>query len=162
MGPSKKPISIEMAIAKAETLCSRAEYSQTEILKKLMSWGIGHGDAKQIIDELIDNRFIDNERFARAFVAEKVEFARWGVKKIYMGLRAKGIDHATIKEALAGINAEKYYQNIIDLVKAKAKTLEEPTAYENRSKILRFMLSRGFEGATVAKVLNNRDLWVEE
>ncbi len=153
---------MEMAIAKAETLCSRAEYSQAEILKKLMSWGVGQHNAKQIIDGLIDNRFIDNGRFARAYVAEKVEFARWGDKKIYVGLRSKGIDHDTAKEALAGINAEKYYQNIIDLVKAKAKTLEEPTTYENRSKILRFMLSRGFEGATVVKVLNNRDLWVEE
>jgi regulatory protein len=158
----REPITADAAISKAEALCSRAEYSQAEILKKLTGWGLPSAQAREIVDELVDSRFIDDSRFARAFTAEKVEYARWGSRKIFMGLRAKGVDTGVIKEALSTIDRKKYIAAMVSLLRAKAKTIDRPETYENRSKLLRFMLSRGYETETVVKLLNRRDLWLTE
>lgn len=148
-----------MAIYRAEKLCSRAEYSQTEIMKKLIGWGLTASKAKTIVDQLVDDGFINDERFARAYISDKVESARWGLRKIYVSLRAKGLDHETIKEALEDIDKDLYERNMIDLIKAKGATIDSPYSYEGKTKILRFMMSRGFESGSVIKVLNRGDLW---
>lgn len=151
-----------MAIYKAETLCARAEYSQAEIMKKLIGWGLPRDRAAEVVDGLVEAGFIDDCRFARAYVSDKIEFARWGVRKIYVSLRAKGIDHETIKEALEEVDGDLYEQNMIDLIKSKGKSIEDAFTYEGKTKILRFMLSRGYESGSVIKLLNDRSLWVEE
>lgn len=158
----KKPITTEMAIYRAETLCSRAEYSQAEVMKKLIGWGLPSAKAKTIVDELVDDGFIDDERFARAYVSDKVEFARWGLRKIYVSLRAKGLDHQTIKDVLDDVDEDVYERNMVDLIKAKAATIDSPSSYEGKTKILRFMMSRGYESGSVIKILNQRDLWEKE
>lgn len=157
----KKPITTEMAIYKAETLCSRAEYSEYEITKKLRGWGVAASKAETIVEQLVDDGFIDDLRFARAFVNDKAEFARWGVRKIYMSLKAKGIDHDTIKEAMEEVDDEVYERNMIELVKAKGATIDNPRSYDGKTKILRFMMSRGFEADSVMKILNDAELWEE-
>lgn len=159
---NRKPITTEMAIYRAETLCSRAEYSQAEIMKKLIGWGLSSSKAKTIIEQLVDDGFIDDERFARAYVSDKVELARWGLKKIYVYLRAKGLDHQTIREALEDVDEDMYERNMIDLIRSKGSTIDAPDSYEGKTKILRFMISRGFESGSVIKILNRGDLWGKE
>lgn len=155
----KRPITTEAAIARVETLCARAEYSQAEIMKKLISWGLPSRKANEIVNGLVDCGFIDDRRFARTFVNDKVELARWGRRKISLSLYQKGIDRDLINEALESIDERAYRRNILELVKAKGKSIDDPSGYEGKSKILRFLMSRGFESGPVIKILNKPGLW---
>lgn len=158
----KRPITTEAAIERAEALCARAEYSEAEIMKKLTSWGLPSRRAGEIVNGLVDSGFIDNRRFARAFVSDKVELARWGRRKISLSLYQRGIDRDIINEAIEAIDERAYRRNILELVKAKGKSIDDPSGYEGKSKILRFMMSRGFESGPVIKILNKPGLWEED
>lgn len=158
----RKQISAEAAAERAEALCARAEYSQAEIMKKLTSWGVARGKAEEIVGALVDCGFIDDRRFALAFVNDKVELARWGRRKISAGLYMKGISRNIIDEAIDTIDRATYRRNIVELIKAKGRTIDDPGSYEGKTKILRFMMSRGFESATVIKLLNRPGLWDSE
>ncbi len=158
----KKPISPDAAMERAEALCARAEYSQTEITKKLTSWGVARGKAEEIVGTLVDCGYIDDRRFALAFVNDKVELARWGRRKISVGLYQKGISRDIISEAIDSIDESVYRRNIVELIKAKGRTIDDPAGYEGKSKILRFMMSRGFECDLVIKSLNNPGIWDAE
>lgn len=144
---------------RAEAMCSRAEYSAAEVRNKLRQWGLSQSQAERVVDDLLEGRYIDDARFARAFVSDKVEYARWGVKKIVVALMRRGVDRDTIEEALEGIDQERYSSNIVELIRQKARSVEAPRSYEGRGKILRFMLSRGYESARVVKILNALSLW---
>lgn len=158
----KKPLTIDAAIERAEAMCARAEYSQAEVFKKLTSWGIDRRKAEEIVDELAESGFIDDRRLAQAFVNDKVEIARWGRRKIYVSLYQKGISRELIEEALGSINERTYRLNIEELIKIKGRNIESPGSFEGKNKILRFMMSRGFESGLVIKCLNNPRIWDEE
>ena len=87
----RKPVSPEAMLLKMMDLCARSEQSSGEIRQKLYRKGITGHEARKIIDRLIDDSFIDDSRFARAFANDKARFALWGRRKIRAGLAAKGI-----------------------------------------------------------------------
>lgn len=155
----RRQISPEAALERAEALCARAEYSEAEILKKLASWGVAQSKAGEIVSALVDCGFIDDRRFAIAFVNDKVELARWGRRKISAGLYQKGISRDIIDEAIDYIDEATYRRNLLELIKSKGGTLDDPGSYEGKTKILRFMMSRGFESGAVIKILNRPGLW---
>ena len=84
-----KQISAKDALVRLETLCARSEQSTGEAREKLRRWGILSADAEKIIDSLVDRRFIDNARFARAFARDKIRFSKWGRIKVSQKLREK-------------------------------------------------------------------------
>lgn len=140
----RRTVSEEEALARLEELCARAEHCTGEIRERLWKWGISSDIQEKIIDSLIDRRFVDDTRFARAFVNDKVRFARWGRRKIAYALAAKRIDREIIRDTLAEIDEETYQKNLSDLIQAKAKSVGCET-YEQREKILRFIVGRGYE-----------------
>ncbi|MCC8036994.1 MAG: recombination regulator RecX [Bacteroidales bacterium] len=119
----KRALTKEEAMARAERMCSGAEYSLLEMRRKLAAWGISSRDAAEILDFLVDERYIDDARFAQHYAAEKLEHNRWGARKIYASLRAKGIDHATAKDALASLDPDLYDRIMIELIQAKANNV---------------------------------------
>jgi regulatory protein len=153
MYKAKAPISPERAIIKVEELCAKAERCSEEIRQKLHRMGLEHADTERIINSLIERRFIDDSRFTRAFVRDKVAFARWGKRKIMQALYVKRIDRDIIKEALDGIDEEMYMSNLQHIIAQKAKTMTDADSYEGKTKIFRFAASRGFEPDLVAKVI---------
>lgn len=152
----KKPISLEAATVRAENLCARAEYSTGEIRERLRRWGLPAADSERLISSLIARRFIDDGRFARAFVREKVEFARWGRCKIAAALYQKGIPSSLTNEALAEIDEEKYMQNLADLLSAKRRSLPDPDTYESRARLFRHAATRGYEPTAISKALSGK------
>ena len=152
-----KAFSPQQAKDWAEGLCSRAEYSSGEIRERLIRKGILPLEADKIVDYLIKNRFIDDERFARAFVREKNEYARWGKRKVAQALRLKRIDRCTIDDALAEIDSERYMAGLTALLAAKIRSLGlDPASldYATRIKLLRFAAARGFEPAVASAALS--------
>lgn len=150
---SKKPISPATALSRLEALCSRSEQCTGEARKKLATWGINHNDAERIIASLVQRRFIDDHRFCRAFVRDKMMFANWGRRKITISLIQKRVDRDIIAEALDEIDESEYLSILKKIVLAKAKTIIDAETYDGRTRIFRFAVSRGFEPALVSNVI---------
>lgn len=151
---SHRAISIESARLKAESLCARAEYSSAEILNKLAGWGITGPHAISIVDNLVAEGFIDDHRFAMAYVRQQALYSRWGQRKIAMSLRLKGIDSDTIAEALSTITPEEWQQSALDAACAKARSVGS-TDYAAKVKIYRHLASRGFDSTTINAALRH-------
>ena len=150
---SKRPLSPEAAQIRAEELCARAEHCSHEIREKLLRWGVSPSDALRIIDSMTAKRFIDDARFARAYVRDKLEYSRWGRRKIALGLYQKRIPSATAREALDAIDPERYLAALQAILAAKRRTLAEPDTYDGRTKLFRHAASRGFEPTLIAQAL---------
>lgn len=139
-----KKYSAQQALDRSQWLCSRREMCIADIKTKLFQWGIGPEEQQGIINSLIKDNFIDEERYATAFVREKARFNGWGPRKIEIALRAKSIPQHIIAATLP--QAEPYisHDNIEALLAKKAKTIKYKDLYDLKTKLLRFALSRGF------------------
>jgi regulatory protein len=151
---SRRPVSVDEAIARLEAMCARAEHCTFELREKLWQWSIPTAEAEKIIEQLKKTRYVDDARFARAFVNDKVRFARRGRLRIKQALEMKRIDTNIIDEALADIDEELYNLNLAYTIKQKAETLEDLSNYETRMKLLRFAVQRGYEPSLAAKAIN--------
>lgn len=135
----------EQALASLMRYASRAERSSGDAMRLMRGWGVSEGDASGVLRRLKEMSFIDDSRFAEAYVREKSEFSGWGIHKIRNGLRAKGIEPATIERAL-GTLVESGRENarLDELLRRKLRTVAAGTPYEVKGKLLRFGLSRGY------------------
>lgn len=141
----KKPITADNAFLRLATLCARSEQAEGDLRKKLQSWGINYGDSDSIISRLKQERYLDNERYARAYCRDKLRFNGWGRLKISFMLRGKGIEQEFIDQALAEIDDQQYATILEDIITSKAKTLNGKDDEHMRAALLRFATSRGFE-----------------
>ena len=132
------------AFARLSTLCAKGEHSTGEMRQRMMRWGLDADTQQQVVDALVDARFVDDTRYARMYVDDKLRFDHWGPRKIAQGLAQKGVDRHTIDEALATVSAEAFEDTLLPLLKAKARTIKGASAYECRCKLMRFAIQRGF------------------
>ena len=149
----KKELRPEAALIRCEELCARAEQCEFELRRKLSGWGIGEEDSDAIISSLTRRRFLDENRYAAAFIRDKYRFARWGRRKITMARQQKRIDADTIDEALGLIDEDEYQAILAKLLTMKARTMERPLSYEDRTKLFRYALSRGFESGLASSLI---------
>ena len=143
---------MEAARLRMADLCARGEHCSHEIAEKLRKMQISHSVAEEIIDYLIENRYIDNLRFACAFARDKVKFSGWGKNKIRMALAAKRIDSSDIREALDEIDEDDYLNAVRKVAGAKARSLDLDD-YDERSKLFRHLASRGFEAGIISATI---------
>ena len=132
--------------------CSRREYCSADILKKAGDALDGdRNGAKEILDVLVAEKYVDDLRYATAYAREKAMISGWGETKIRYMLSGKGIPRETISKALEEIDETKADQRLERLMAAKAKALkDDPQA---RLKLLRFGLGRGYQYDEVATVI---------
>lgn len=155
-----EPMEPAVAQTKLEELCAASERCSWELREKLHRWGIRGSEASAIIDRLIADRFVDDERFARAFVIDKYRFSRWGRIKIRAALYAKRVPSWMIDEAMDEVDDEEYADNLLQLLRVKRKALrEEAETYEGRTKIFRYGASRGYELPLIASIIKSAALW---
>jgi len=134
------------AKAKLEALCAYQERCQFELDQKLSSWGFNEEDRSALLADLIANRFLDEERFAIAFVSGKFRIKRWGKIKIRSHMKQKRISDHSIKIAFSGIDSEEYWAATLLLAERKlAEMKEKEDRWQKKAKIIRFLQSRGFE-----------------
>lgn len=135
----------------ASSRCARRETCRKDIETKLRDTELPASVAEAVVERLESEGFIDQARFARAFVHDKFEYDRWGRLKIAQALRLKDIDRKDIESALAEtIDEEQYAETLRRLLRSKQQTLrfnpdDEREAYAASQKLLRFAASRGFE-----------------
>ena len=153
-GP-KKPLEPARALLRLEELCARSEHCEGELREKLRKWLVSEEDADTILSSLRRRRYVDDERFARAYVRDKFRFDHWGRRKIELTLRRKRVDADVIADALEEIDADDYMAMLRKLLAYKARSLPDAGAYENRVKLMRFAIGRGFEPQLVVKALDS-------
>ena len=139
---------------KASYYCSLSEHCTQKVREKLVQWETPKEFIQPIIDKLVEEDYINEERFARAFVKDKFRFNHWGRIKITTHLRTLGISSENIATAMQEIGDEQYAKMLDEIVEKKRKTIKNGTDYEIRAKLLRHALSRGFEYELVATKLN--------
>ncbi len=154
----KKEITPSQALQKAEALCAFREMCAHDIVEKLKRWGIAPREQEEIIDTLVEQRFIDEERYAKSFVHDKFRFDHWGRIKIRYALRMKQLATPAIEEALATIDDEQYNTSLAEMLVNKQRSTKAKSPQEHYAKLYRFAASRGFESDIIAKQLNRLDL----
>jgi regulatory protein len=132
--------------------CSRAERCVMDVKEKMAKVGASDADIQLVLEQLQVLDFINEERYAVAFVNDKFRFNKWGRVKIEYALRMKKIPSDTIAKALDGVDEEVYLQTLKKLLLAKQKTVKG-TAAQQRAAVIRFGLSRGFEYACIERCL---------
>ncbi|MFD0764809.1 regulatory protein RecX [Mucilaginibacter lutimaris] len=157
--PKKTKITdVNVAMAKAEHYCAYQERSQQEVRDKLYDWGLWTDAVEHIITRLIEENFLNEERFANAYAKGKFNQKAWGRIKIKQGLKLKNVSPVLIKKALLQIDASDYMDTLTRIIDKKASTMAEKDAYKRRYKLQQYALSRGFETDLTAEVLKNREL----
>ncbi len=127
-------------------LCSKAEYSEGGIRSKLQFWGAEPADIDLVIERLIAEKFIDDQRYATAYVRDKIRLNQWGRIKVRYMLSMEKIRHTIIDQALEEIDEEGYLETLKDLLQKKSRTLKGETfTLQNKQKLIKFAQSRGFE-----------------
>ena len=142
------------SLNRAMALCAGREYSPVEIMNKLNSWGIDVQEGAAIIGLLKKDNFINEERYALAFVRDKFRYNKWGKLKISAQLKAKGIPGETVNKALNTIDNETYKKQLGNLLAAHRRSVKAKNDYDLKAKLLRYGLSKGFESTLLYDLLN--------
>lgn len=135
----------EVALGKATALCSGSEHCTSQIMEKLSLWNVSPQDAYDIMDYLVKEKYIDNSRFARAYCHDKFCYNHWGRIKIRQMLRHLRLNDEEIEEGMETIDEEDYLEALNDVLQAKDRTLKDKDKYLRKAKLVRHLLSRGFE-----------------
>jgi regulatory protein len=141
---ANKTISEKTAISRLMRLCSRSEKSACEIRRKLTDWGL-EKEAGRIIKHLTVEKYIDDSRFATAFVHDKIFINKWGKMKARYLLKQHQIPEFVIGSVLNAVDAEAYRSMIFGELTKKKNTLIKYPASQITLKLLRFGSQRGYE-----------------
>jgi len=148
---------VKTALNKAMALCASREYSSEDIRLKLNSWGLDASGAISVISTLIKENFINDKRYAEAFVKDKYKQNKWGKVKIAAHLRLKNIPSEIIESALATIDDGQYRQTIRDILTSHRRFIKAKNQFDLKGKLLRFGLSKGFESHILYDILNEME-----
>lgn len=150
---ANKPLTPDQVLDKMAKYCAYQERCVKDVRDKLKTFEIPEEEKAKILDYLLDNRFVNDERYAKAFVRGKVNQSGWGVNKIRFHLIQKGIDKNIIEEALGQTDEEAYKQRLIEILKTKSKTVKASNDFEKKRKLAAYAMQKGFEGSLVWEVL---------
>jgi len=138
-------------------LCAQGEHCQWELTEKMRRWEIDEAAQARVMQRLVAERYVDDERFARAFVKDKVRYNKWGRRKVEQALWQKHIDADTQQRVLSEIGDEDYLDVLRPLLQQKRRTTKAANDYELTQKLIRFALSRGFTFDIIRQCLHVED-----
>ena len=143
----------EKCLSRLQKLCSKAEYCRSDVYRKALKDLEGDATAAgEVAKKLVEERYVDDARYASAFAREKSSLQGWGPVKIRYMLKGKGISDADIASGLADISDEAAYAKLVKLLQAKARTLEGDPQF--KLKLIKFGLSRGYEYSDVEEAIS--------
>lgn len=149
-----RQITPQEALDRLMAQCAAAEHCSHEVLLKMHRWQLPSNEAAGVLARLKELRYIDDARFARAFVSDKVRFERRGKLYIRRALMAKRIDGSLIAEALSEVDETLYFENLRTTLRSKMRLSPDlATTFEGRTKLFRYAVGRGYESSLVSTVL---------
>ncbi|HRD37568.1 MAG TPA: regulatory protein RecX [Bacteroidia bacterium] len=125
--------------------CAYQERSQFEVRNKLFEYGIFNEEAENIISQLIQENFLNEERFALAFARGKFRIKRWGRIKIKLELKQHKVSEYCISKALKQIDGNEYFATLEKIIEKKTKEIKESNKIKKQYKIIKYAMSRGYE-----------------
>jgi len=152
----------QQALQKLAALCSTAEHCQGEMLEKLRKWEIEEAAQARIMQWLIEQKFVDDERFCRAFVNDKIKYNKWGRRKIEQALWQKRIDSDLARRVLDEVSDDDYLAVLRPLLKSKAKSIKAKDDYEFANKLIRFAAGRGFTFDIIRQCIDHADEFLND
>lgn len=145
------------ALAALMRLCARAEKCAGDARRLMRGWGLGSSDAERVLARLVADRFIDDDRYAAAFVREKLRLSGWGAYKIRTALRRKQIARETIEaalsEALGASDPAQLAGRLDAQLRRKARTTKAATPRDLKTKLIRYGLSLGHDYEAVLEAV---------
>lgn len=148
-----KQLSEQEMLHRAAAYCSGVEHCIQDVEKKITAAGLSHEESERIIARLVQEKYIDEGRFARFFANDKLRFNKWGRIKINYELQRKGISSALREEALQNMNEAEYDEILLALLKNKKKSTRGKDDREIRLKLLRFAAGHGFDSRETGRCL---------
>ncbi len=152
---SKKTLNHADALDKAKMFCAAEERCRYDIRKKLFDWGVNSGDTEKIINELVDEKFLDEWRFARMFAGGKFRINKWGKVKITHELLRKNISKNVIDDAIRRIDEDEYIDVLRKELIKKQRSISADDELELKAKLHRYASSKGYEYELINLVLDD-------
>lgn len=143
--PKKEVYTYLDALDKLRKYCAYQERCQQEVRDKLYSYGMNHEEVESAIVELIQENYLNEVRYAEAFVRGKYKIKRWGRNKIKQALKVKQVSDYCIKKGMKEIDPDLYYENLKYVLRVKMKTLKFKNEFERDYKLKQFLGSKGYE-----------------
>lgn len=142
IGPRTKTAG--QALASLMRLCARAERSSGDAMRLMNTWGVPREERDGVLQRLIRDRFIDDRRYAEAFVREKTNLSAWGMYKIRAALRRKGITDDLIAEALRSVPSAQSTERLEERLARKMRSVKYDNTYQLKTKLIRHGMSLGY------------------
>ena len=151
--PAKKYLSKEDALAKLQRYCAYQERCHREVRSKLLDLGIYGDDLEEIIANLIQDNFLNEERYARSFARGKFRMKQWGRNRIRQELKMREVSDYCIRKAMEEISEKEYLTMLQQILKKRASLITEENDFIKKSKLAQYATSRGFEAELVWEAL---------
>jgi regulatory protein len=151
---NKKYLTKEQAIQKLKQYCGYQERSHHEVQQKLWELGVKRSEHDEIIATLIEEDYLNEERFAKAFAGGKFRMKDWGRKKILHALMEKKVSEYNIKKAMKEIDEEQYQKTLVTLTEKKYALLKSEQYLVRKKKTIDYLLQKGYEQDLVFRAVN--------
>lgn len=151
----QKSYTVKEATLKLMQYCAYRDRSHREVEEKLREMRMIPAACEQIIVQLMQENFLNEERFARSFVRGKFRIKKWGRIKIKQELKFREISAPLIKIALTEIDEKEYFNTLSELAQKKNALVKEKDPFKKRKKLANYLLQKGFESALIFEVLDN-------
>jgi len=140
----KKTLTEEAAYQKLAARCAVAESCLSDMRKRLARWQLPDGAEERILKRLQKEKFVDEARYAKAYVKDKFRYNHWGKKRIALELRRRGIPDSFIEDALAEVDEGESEETLLRLLRNKAQTTKGNTKFDVFVKLMRYAVGRGY------------------
>ena len=158
----KKEMTEQEAFLQLASLCANAEHCQHEMLEKMRKWELPETVQACVMARLVKERYVDDERYARAFVKDKIRYNTWGRRKVQQALWMKHIEDDIRQRIIDEVDDEMYLSVLKPLLKQKSKSIKAGNDYERNQKLVRFALGRGFTFDIIRQCLDTSDINEDE
>jgi regulatory protein len=152
-----KTFTEQQVMQRLTALCARGEHCQHDMTEKMRQWHVDEATQARVMEYLVKERYVDDRRYARAFVHEKVHFNQWGRRKVEQALWQKHIDHDVAREALDSIDNGEYVGMLQGMLRQKRKSVKAGSDYELNMKLMKWAAGRGFTMDIIRKCLDVSD-----
>ena len=149
-------LSNDAILKKVLHYCAYQDRCTQEVMKKLATFDMPDSEREKIMKLLVEDGFIDDERYASTFVRSKIHLKKWGVNKIRMALKMKGISDEIINNSLSEIDPEIYRDELVKVL--KAKKINETDPYKRKAKLAQYAMQKGYEPGLVWDVIRQMSL----
>ena len=153
----KKEEETQQAFKKLAALCAKGEHCSGEMLNKMRLWGLDEEAQETIMSKLVAGKYIDDERYCRFFVNDKIKYNKWGRRKIEQALWQKQMDESISQKILDEIDDSEYLQVLKPLLKSKEKSIKANNDYERKMKLMKFAIGRGFSMNLIRQCIDGID-----